>query len=685
MKKRLLYRILAVVLVVFIISNITVPAQAGEFYPGSPTVDTLNTDTKNKNDGLSLGDIIKQEPGNLLEKAIAYLIGGIASGLLWAVQKLTGAPSLFEAVFITDTPNDMQPFTKAQFDVMNYWYQVMIFIAVVILFISLLFVAFEMIFVGFTPKSKDEIKERIERIIFSGIIIAATPMIFKILLYMNNALTYYIYKVLRLPGNIDDMFNPAIVSANIHTGSVVLTAIGMLVMAYINAFVVFVFTVRKFVIMIFYIFTPIAATLWSINKNILAAKVWLGELLTNIFTQFFYAFVFAIYFSATGVVHQGSNTVNVSTSLESLLWLYMITAIAESLRNSLQGYFTRLAGINEAGIARNVALAFGASSAVTAISTIGAQFGTAAAVGSMVGKAAEVLSKTSALQNLAGMTTVPGLGSSSTGFNPSGGGLSGGSTGLSPHGSGPAPSSGGTANGGIAFGSIASGGTASGGLTPGGSASNLEGTHLTSAGSETAGFLPGISSGSVMSGAGAGTSGDVEGKASPVPGYASAEQFNAGRTYSNTPTGGVIGSGEKSTSEQKPDPYSDPRYALARSAESTSKVAHYGTMFGGLADRTLGFNRGFGSLAAKGGAAFYGTARAMLWDARKTARAQGTTWKNALYQMTGVDPKSGFAGLKAVKRIVHTSISAAFSGPHSVSMHMQKYHNTSLDGYRWKM
>lgn len=674
LRKKLLYKILAVILAVFIIANITTPVLAGELYPGNPTVD-LNTNTKNKDNGFDLGGVIAQEPGNLLEKAIAYLIGGIASGLLWAVQKLTGAPSLFEAVFITKTPDDMQPFTKAQFDVMNYWYQVMIFIAVVILFISLLFVAFEMIFVGFNPKSKDEIKERIERIIFSGIIIAATPMIFKILLYMNNALTYYIYKVLRLPGNIDDLFNPAIVFANIHTGSVVLTAIGMLVMAYINAFVVFVFVVRKFVIMIFYIFTPIAATLWSINKNILAAKVWLGELLTNIFTQFFYAFTFAIYFSATGVIHQGSNTVNVSTSLESLLWLYMITAIAESLRNSLQGYFIRLAGINEAGIARNVALAFGASSAVTAVSTIGAQFGTAAAVGSMAGQAVSALTKTFTPQNFAGMSTVPGIGSSSTGLKSSGGGLSGGSAGSLMNGGGPTLGSGG----------IVSGGPTSGGVISGGPAGDLVGGTSAPTDAETASSLPGMTSGPVMSNAGAGTSGSGEGAALPVPGHASAEQFNAGRTYSNTPTGGVVGSSGESKSEQKPNPYSDPRYALARSAESASKVAHYGTMLGGLADRSLGFNRGFGSLTAKGGAALYGTARAVTWDALKTARAQGTTWKNALYQMTGVDPKSRFAGLRAAKRIAHTNISAAFSGPHSVSMHMQKYHNTSLDGYRWKM
>ncbi|WP_143597647.1 hypothetical protein [Thermoanaerobacter thermohydrosulfuricus] len=669
------------VLAVFIIINITTPVLAGELYPGNPITNSSNSFTKAVEAvGQKIGDIIAQEPGNLLEKAIAYLIGGIASGLLWAVQKLTGAPSLFEAVFITKTPDNMQPFTKAQFDVMNYWYQVMIFIAVVILFISLLFVAFEMIFVGFNPKSKDEIKERIERIIFSGIIIAATPMFFKILLYMNNALTYYIYKVLRLPGNIDDMFDPTVVFANIHTGSVVLTAIGMLVMAYINAFVVFVFTVRKFVIMIFYIFTPIAATLWSINKNILAAKVWLGELLTNIFTQFFYAFVFAVYFSATGVVHQGNNTVNVSTSLESLLWLYMITAIAESLRNSLQGYFTRLAGINEAGIARNVALAFGASSAVTAISTIGAQFGTAAAMGGAVGQAAGTLAKAFTPQNFAGMSTVPGIDSSSTGLKSSGGGLSGGTAGSLSHGSGPMLESGSTIGGGTI-----SGVTASGGAAPGGPAGGFAAGSSTPAGIDTPEFMPGMSSGPVMSDTGAGTSDSGGGTASPVPGYASAEQFNAGRTYSNTPTGGVIGSSEESGPEQKPNPYSDPRYALARSAESASKVAHYGTMLGGLADRSLGFNRGFGSLATKGGAALYGTARAVTWDALKTAHAQDTTWKNALYQMTGVDPKSRFAGLRAVKRIAHTNISAAFSGPHSVSMHMQKYHNTSLDGYRWKM
>ncbi|MGH2331110.1 hypothetical protein [Thermoanaerobacter mathranii] len=657
MKKKFFYRILALLLVAFIVSSITAPVLAGELYPKD-----LTTNTNQNN---SIDAIVNREPGNLLEKAIAHLIGAIASGLFWVIQTLTEAPSLIEVVFVTRPPDDMQPFTSAQFDVMNYWYQVMIFVAVVILFISLLFVAFEMIFIGSNPKLKDELKERIERIIFSGIIIAATPMIFKILLYTNNALTHYIYKVLQLPNNVDSMFNPSSVFANVHTGSPILTSIGILLMAYINAFVVFVFIVRKFVLMIFYIFTPIAATLWSTNKNILAAKVWLGELLTNIFTQFFYAFVFAVYFSATGLVHQGSSTAKVSTAIEALLWLYMITAVAEALRNSLQGYFTRLAGINEAGIAQSAALAVGASSAVTAISTIGAQFGTAAAVGGAVGRAAGALGKTFIPQNFGGMSTISGAGTASAGNTP-GGGLSGGPTGLMQPGSGPTPGSGGT--------------------TPGSSAGDLTAGSSVLASTGTAGSMLGMQSGPASPGTETGISTGSEARSAlPTPGYTPAEQFNAERTYSNTPTGGVIGSSSEKEASEKPNPYADPRYGLARAAESASKVAHYGTMVTGFAERSMGFNRGPASLAAKGGAALYGAARAMTWDAYKTARAQGTTWKNALYQMTGVDPKSRFAGLSAVKRIAHTNISAAFSGPHRVAMHIQKYHNTSLDGYRWKM
>jgi len=682
------YKVIALILIVVFTLNIAVTA-----FAETPDV-TLTSQNK---DGLvdkinqGIKDVFRGEPGNLLERTLAYLIGGIAAALMGLVQWLTGMDSMFGVIY-TDKVNDIDPFTPQQLQVMNYWYQALIFIGVIILFIALLFVVFEMIFAGYSPKHKDEVKERIERIFFVGIIIAVTPIAFRLLLYINNALTHYLYSLLKLPGNVNDLFSPTVVFANIHTGNVLFTAIGMLLLAYINFYIVMIFTVRKFVMMIFYIFTPIAATLWSLKKDITAARIWLGELLTNIFTQFFYALVFTIYFSATGTMNVGGNTVHISKSIEALLWLYVLIPTAEALRNSLQGYFTRLAGINEGGIAHHLALMFGASSAVTAVSTFAAQVGTASAAGGIAGQVMGALG--GRIQN-----PLSGGSGSLTGFSNS----SGFSTGFSGSGAvaGTIPAGSLTREG--FSGSVPAGGTS--GTVPSGSLTGRGFSGFASIGPALGGIDKSLPDGTRVLPSGervlpsgvvvppgvelpenTGFFGGENAGAAVQPGY-NLNRLNMSRSSSEKPTGGILDnkgiSSETTEKQNSADSYNDPRYMFARMADRTTKLAHYGTMVGGLVDRSMGVSRGFGSLAAKGGASAVGTAAGLL-DAYRHAKSTGQTLGESLRQITGVTDSGTKGTLKAVKRLAHANISASFSGPHRVAQHMARFHNTSLDGYRWK-
>lgn len=669
MKKRFLKIAILILVTIFLLSiGITVFAET----PSIMTETNNSTSNNSTSNSATMTDLIAREPGTLLERTIAYLIAGIAQAFLVALKLIIGTPDLTEVIF-TKEVNATDPFSAAQFQTMNYWYEVLIYIGVVIMFISIIFLAFNMIFVGFSPKHKDEVKERIERLFFVGIIIAVTPIAFKLLLYINNAMTYYIYRVLRLPSDINSLFNPTFIFANIKTGNPILTAVGILVMAFINFRVAVVFVLRKFVLMIFYIFTPIAATLWSINKDITAAKIWLGELLTNIFTQFFYALVFAFYFSVTGIANTSNGVERISNSFESIVWLYLLISVAEALRQSLQGYFTRLAGVDELGIAGRIAGIFGASSAVTSVAAVGTQFAGAAAGKIAAGMLTSKASQTAAV-GISGAIAGNSAGSNFAGSFNQALSFAGGSSSSSIGGS-----STGSFNQPIPF--------------TGGHSGSLEGNFgASSYNISTKGFatVPQYNSGgSPPPVAGTGNiqilpTGEKITSSGIVlpPGVDIAHginSLNAVRSSSNTPTGGVLAEKEANNSGVPLEPHQ----VLIKNADETANMAHYASMFGSVVDHTLGTSKGPASFFTKSTAAAAGMIRGYM-DISRYAKAQGITRTEALKRVTGVKEGDKIGGLKAVKRFAHVNVSAAFSGGPRAMQNVQRFHNTSLDGYRWK-
>ena len=82
---------------------------------------------------------------------------------------------------------------------------------------------------------------------------------------------------------------------SISTGNAIATALVIAMFIYLFVKLNIKFIVRQFTIIIFTIFTPVAAGLWIINKNVTAASIWAGQILMNIFMQFIYCFLFLIY------------------------------------------------------------------------------------------------------------------------------------------------------------------------------------------------------------------------------------------------------------------------------------------------------------------------------------------------------------------------------------------------------
>ena len=155
------------------------------------------------------------------------------------------------------------------------------------------------------------------------------------MLYINNSLVYLLVTAANT-GTLDASLGDSMLTS-IKTGNAITTALVIAMFIYLFVKLNIKFIVRQFTIIIFTIFTPIAAALWIINKNVTAAAVWGGQIIMNIFMQFIYCFLFLIYlaFLPSG----GGWAV-------SLIWAMMILPLADALQNCLQNLTSRIAGVD---------------------------------------------------------------------------------------------------------------------------------------------------------------------------------------------------------------------------------------------------------------------------------------------------------------------------------------------------
>ena len=178
-------------------------------------------------------------------------------------------------------------------------------------------------------------QESMYRWIYSLFLMIAAPIFVFFLLELNSALIdrFSLFKNISISGVTD--------FTNLQTGSKIITSFVKLYNNLLSIYIFGMFVIRKYIIFVFFAFTAIACILWAINKNVNAASVWFGEMLTNTQMPFFYAFVFSVvtFFLSLGKV----------TWFELLIVMTMMITLAETLRNSLQGLYQRLSGISETG------------------------------------------------------------------------------------------------------------------------------------------------------------------------------------------------------------------------------------------------------------------------------------------------------------------------------------------------
>ena len=282
--------------------------------------------------------MIKSEEGSLFEKIIAETIGGIAQTVYDFATSNTfgiGFKNYDSLIFNSNAENDsLSPFSIEIWNKILEWYKIFSIISGTLIFIGVIILSYKLIYAGINISRKNEVRDSLMRLLFGAIAIAICPIFIRLLLFMNNSLVHILLSTTN--GGLDGLLGNEMISS-IKTGNSITTAIVISMFIYLFVKLNIKFIVREFTLIVFTIFTPIAAGLWIINKNVTAAAIWSGQILTNVFMQFIYCFLFLLYLSFLP---------SSSGWAISLIWAMMILPLADTLQNCLNNLTSRIAGID---------------------------------------------------------------------------------------------------------------------------------------------------------------------------------------------------------------------------------------------------------------------------------------------------------------------------------------------------
>ena len=249
-----------------------------------------------------------------------------------------------ELIFNNKQNSDsLSPFTNELWNKTMNWYKIFAIISGCLILIAVFILAYTIMKAGMNTVKKNEAKDNLMRLCFGGVAIALAPLFIRFLLFMNNSLVYLLVTASNT-GTLDATLGDSMLTS-IRTGNAITTALVIAMFIYLFVKLNIKFIVRQFTIIIFTIFTPIAAALWIINKNVTAATIWGGQIIMNIFMQFIYCFLFLIYLA---FLPSGGGWAI------SLIWAMMILPLADALQNCLQNLTSRIAGVDNEQMSNRV-------------------------------------------------------------------------------------------------------------------------------------------------------------------------------------------------------------------------------------------------------------------------------------------------------------------------------------------
>lgn len=275
---------------------------------------------------------------------VRMFIGGEGGN---GLQSLLGFKSIDNLIFNGGDLTGLEPFTNSEWSVLNLLYLNIASLCSLLVLIMVMKTGIKFISGGTSVSKRMELQEDLMRWIFSILAIVIAPLFIQGIFYICGAMTQGLYHILKAsPAYSNDGFTSWKIKGiiqNLSTGSVLTDGIVKVMFCYVDLKINILFMVRKIVITAMYAFTPIVAALWGINNKVNASAVWFGEMITNASMQFFYAFVFTVMLTALAPA-------SLNDWFYSLLWMNALMSLADTLRNSLQGLFTKLSGFNEQGL-----------------------------------------------------------------------------------------------------------------------------------------------------------------------------------------------------------------------------------------------------------------------------------------------------------------------------------------------
>lgn len=242
-------------------------------------------------------DQIKKEDGSLFEKIIAECIGGIAQTILdftTSKEANVGFKDYDTLIFNNNLENDsLSPFSEELWNKTMDWYKIFAGISGSLILIAVFILSYKIMMAGMNTAKKNEAKESLTRLLFGGVSIALAPLFIRFLLFINNGFVHLLTNAMN-NGSLENFLGNNMLSS-IKTGNAITTALVISMFIYLFVKLNIKFIIRQFTIIIFTIFTPIACSLWIINKNVTACSIWAGQIIMNIFMQFIYCFLFLVY------------------------------------------------------------------------------------------------------------------------------------------------------------------------------------------------------------------------------------------------------------------------------------------------------------------------------------------------------------------------------------------------------
>lgn len=241
-----------------------------------------------------------------------------------------------DLIFNGNKLNDsLSPFTSDLWNKTMKWYGIFSTISGSLILIAVFILGYKIIVAGMNTARKNEAKESLMRLCFGGVAIALAPIFIRFMLFLNNSMVYLLLNASN-NASLGDKLGESMLTS-ISTGNAIATALVIAMFIYLFVKLNIKFIVRQFTIIIFTIFTPVAAGLWIINKNVTAASIWAGQIIMNIFMQFIYCFLFLIYLA---FLPSGSGWA------VSLIWAMMILPLADALQNCFQNLTSRITGVD---------------------------------------------------------------------------------------------------------------------------------------------------------------------------------------------------------------------------------------------------------------------------------------------------------------------------------------------------